>query len=98
MEIKVFHNSRCYKSRFASDFLTKKKITFETIEYLKIPLITKLIIELIRKLGIPAKQLVLTSDVNYSTQNKGKVLSEAEWIKAMMEFPKLIERLIVLRW
>jgi len=97
MEIKVFHNNRCSKSRSAIDFLTKKKISFETIEYLKIPLTTQLITELIRKLGIPAKELIRTSEADYNTHFKGKDLSEAEWIEAMMKFPKLIERPIVVR-
>ena len=52
--------------------------------------------DIITKLGISAEQLVRKSESIYKENYKGKTLSESQWIKAMLEHPKLIERPIVI--
>lgn len=48
-------------------------------------------------LGIPAKDLIRKNEAIFKEQFKGKELSEDEWINAMVEYPKLIERPIVVK-
>lgn len=93
---KVYHNPRCSKSRMALDFLDQQNKEYETIEYLKeIP--TELELKKILKmLKIRAEDLVRKGEPDYKEYFKEKNLSEDQWIKAMLEYPKLIERPIVI--
>ena len=95
--IKIYHNNRCSKSRNSFDLLTEKGFEFETIEYLKTPLTKEELTELVSKLGIEAKELVRKGEKDFKENFKGKELSESEWIDAMIQFPKLIERPIVVK-
>lgn len=93
----VYHNPRCTKSRNACKLLSEKGIEFETVEYLKNPLTRKDLTGILKKLGIPASALIRKTEAVYKEHFKGKELSEEEWIAAMIEYPKLMERPIVVR-
>jgi len=93
--IKIYHNNRCSKSRDSFNLLTEKGLEFETVEYLKTPLNKKEIKGLLKKLNIPAADLIRKAEKDYKEHFKGKELTEAKWIEAMVKFPKLIERPIV---
>lgn len=96
MSIQILHNSRCGKSRAALDLLKTKQLDFQVIEYLKTPLDKAQISLLLEQLGLPAVELVRKSEAIYKSDYKGKTLSEAAWIEAMVAHPKLIERPIVI--
>lgn len=95
--MKIYHNSRCSKSRNSYNLLVEKGIEFETVEYLKTPLTKKELKDLLSKLDIPAKDLIRKGEAAFKENFKGKELSEAQWIDAMLEYPKLIERPIVVK-
>ena len=91
----VYHNPRCSKSRCALELLAEKKQAFDVVEYLKnTPTKTELQ-AIIDKLGIAPEALVRKGEEEYKQLFKGKTLSNDEWIDAMIQFPKLIERPIV---
>ena len=91
----VYHNPRCSKSRMALAYLDTENKGYQVIEYLKeIP--TKTDLEgLLVKLGMPAEELIRKGEPDYKEHFKGKSLNESEWIDAMLKYPKLIERPIV---
>ena len=95
--MKIYHNSRCSKSRGCYNLLKEKGIEFETVEYLKTPLTKEELTELLTKLNIPAKELIRKGETDYKEHFKGKELTESEWVDAMVKFPKLIERPIVVK-
>jgi len=95
--MKIYHNNRCSKSRDSFNLLTEKGIDFETIEYLKTPLNKKELEALLKKLAIPAKDLIRKGEADFKANFKGKELTEAQWIDAMVTYPKLIERPIVVK-
>ncbi len=96
-EIKVYHNSRCSKSRCALAYLDDKKIEYEIVEYLKdIPTKNELA-SLIEMLGISPEELIRKGEPDFKNNFKGKKLTNKEWIDAMIRFPKLIERPIVIK-
>jgi arsenate reductase len=95
--MKIYHNPRCSKSRDSYNLLVEKDLQFETIEYLKDPLSKEELKALLAKLNIPAKDLVRKGEEIFKEKFKGKELSEEEWIEAMVEYPKLIERPIVVK-
>jgi len=95
--IKIYHNTRCSKSREACSILENKKIKFETIEYLKTPPSQKEIKELLKLLGMKAEDLVRKSEPLFKEKFADKKLTEAKWIKAMADNPILIERPIIVK-
>lgn len=69
----------------------------EIIEYLNdIPTEAELK-ELIAMLGIKPYDLLRRGEADFKDNYKGKDLSDDEWIAAMVKYPKLIERPIVVK-
>jgi len=95
--MQIFHNPRCRKSRETLELITDQGIEPEIILYLDKPPTQKRLKEILAMLNIPAAKLVRKSEPAYKENFKGKELSEAEWIKAMIKHPKLIERPIVIK-
>jgi len=95
--MKVYHNPRCSKSRCAIAYLEEQNQTFEVVEYLKESLTEPEIKELLKKLDMNAEDLIRKGEPAFKENFKGKQLSENEWIRAMVEYPKLIERPIVVK-
>ena len=95
--MQIYHNPRCSKSRDSFNLLTEKGIEFETIEYLKNPPTKKELKALLVKLDIPAKNLIRRGEAIFKENYKGKELTENQWVEAMVKFPKLIERPIVIK-
>lgn len=95
--IQVYHNVRCSKSRGVCELLDKKKIKTEIIEYLKTPPTQNDIKALLKKLNIKAPELVRTNEPVFEQKYKGKTLTEAQWIKAMAEYPILIQRPVLVK-
>lgn len=95
--MKIYHNPRCSKSRDSFNLLTEKGVEFETVEYLKTPLTKDELQALLGKLGIPAKDLIRKGEKDFKEYFKGKELSEEQWVDAMIQYPKLIERPIVVK-
>jgi len=96
-EITVYHNPRCSKSRMAIQYLDEKEQDYAIVEYLKdLPSHNELK-AVLKQLDISAEELLRKGEADYKENFKGKTLSEDEWIDAMIKFPKLIERPIVIK-
>ncbi len=94
--MKIYHNPRCSKSRQGLEILKNANVDFEIIEYLKHPISTAEISTILTKLHLKPIDLVRTNESIWKENFKGKDLSDADIIKAMVENPKLIERPIVI--
>ena len=95
--MKIYHNPRCQKSREALALLQETDQKIDIIQYLKEPLSTTDLKTLLKKLKLPAEKLIRKSEKIYKEEFKGKDLTEDQWIKAMVEYPILIERPIVVK-
>jgi arsenate reductase (glutaredoxin) len=93
----VYHNPRCSKSRCALTYLDDHQTDYEVVDYLKHPLKAAEINALLKQLGMPAAQLIRKGEPEFIEHFKGKELSEKEWIAAMVKYPKLIERPIIVK-
>jgi arsenate reductase len=93
--IKIYHNPRCSKSRQGLALLESSGKEIEVIKYLETTPSTEELTEIIHKLNIAPMQLIRKTEKIWKENYKGKVLSDNEIIKAMIENPKLIERPIV---
>ena len=94
--IKIYHNPRCSKSRLGVAFLEDNKKEFEIIKYLTDTLSVAELTEIINTLQIKPIELVRKNEKIWKDEFKGKELSDAQIIEAMVSNPKLIERPIVI--
>ncbi len=92
----IYHNKRCSKSREGICFLDNLKKPFEIIHYLDKTLTYNELETIIKKLKIKPIQLIRVKEKDWIENFKGKTLSDKEIIEAMLQFPKLIERPIVI--
>jgi len=98
MSYKIYHNSRCRKSREGLQYLEKKGIKPDIIEYLKDEAFTfDSLKNVIQKLGVNPKDVIRTQEADYKSNYKGKDFSDDEWIKILVENPKLIRRPIIIK-
>lgn len=93
--ITIYHNPRCSKSRQGLAILEDSGKEFEIVKYLDTPLTEKELDSIIQLLNINPIDLVRKNEKIWKDEFKGKELTDAEIIKAMVENPKLIERPIV---
>ncbi|HUH25541.1 MAG TPA: arsenate reductase (glutaredoxin) [Flavobacterium sp.] len=93
--IKIYHNSRCSKSREGLCVLNDLKQEVEVINYMDNPLTFLELKNLIELLKIEPIALVRTKETIWKEQFKDKVLTDDEIIQAMIDHPKLMERPIV---
>ena len=97
MSYKIYHNPRCSKSRQTLEILKSNGIEPQIIEYLKDVPTKEELTELLQKLNMQAVDILRKGEAAYKENYKGKDLSNEEWIEAMVKFPKLIERPIVVK-
>jgi arsenate reductase len=94
-EFTIYHNPRCTKSRATLELLRQRGIEPAIVLYLETPPIAEELRAIVAKLGIEPEQLVRKVEDVYKSKYAGKALSDAQWIKAMVDDPVLIERPIV---
>lgn len=96
MPVTIYHNPRCSKSRATLQLLEGKKIEPVVVEYLKTPPDAKTLDDLLTKLGMEPRDLMRKQEDEYKENHlDDETLSRDELITAMVNFPKLIERPIV---
>jgi arsenate reductase (glutaredoxin) len=95
--LKIYHNPRCSKSRETLKIIQDQNADVEIVEYLnEIPTASELK-AILDKLGLEASQIIRKGEPIFKERFKGKNLTNDEWISAMVEFPKLMERPIVVK-
>ncbi|MEP3387010.1 MAG: arsenate reductase (glutaredoxin) [Reichenbachiella sp.] len=94
---KIYHNPRCTKSRQSLALLEEKNEEIEIVEYLKSNPSKQEVTELVSMLGIKPLELIRKGEKIYKEEFKGKELSDEAWIEAMVSYPILIERPIVVK-
>ena len=96
MSAKIYHNTRCSKSRAAVAILEQNDVDFEIVNYLDEPPTESELNAILKDLGMTARELMRRGESKYKELGlSDKSLSEKELINAMLEFPILIERPIV---
>ncbi len=96
MPVTIYHNPKCAKSRTTLKLLTDRGIEPVVIEYLKAPPSEAELRKLIGMLGIAPRALLRTKEAEYrQAKLDNPDVSDARIVKAMVKYPKLIERPIV---
>jgi arsenate reductase len=97
MTITIFHNPRCSKSRATLALLQQRGLEPAIRLYLEDPPDAAELRDILRRLGIPPRQLLRKGEAEYREQGLAdETLDDAALIAAMAATPKLIERPIVL--
>ncbi len=96
-DVTIYHNPRCSKSRSTLALLEENGVSPTIVLYLEAPPSRAQIKSLLGKLGMSAAQLVRRGEDAYKAAGLSKESSEADMLSAMAEYPKLIERPIVVK-
>lgn len=94
--VQIYHNPRCSKSRQTLALIEEKGISPEIILYLEDVPSADTLQGLLKKLNISARELLRKGEQDYKDNNlKDPELTDEQLLNKMVEFPKLIERPIV---
>ena len=93
--LKIYHNPRCSKSRLGIQYLEDKGVNFEVVKYLDTPFTEDELKEVLMKLNMKPLELIRKGEDLFKKEFKGKNFTDDEWVKIMIEHPKVIERPII---
>ncbi len=97
MNVKIYHNPRCGKSRQTLQLLQEQGIEPEIIEYLKTPPSALELDDILKKLGMEPRELMRKKEAEYKAGGLDDTsLDRQALITAMVNNPILIERPIVI--
>ena len=96
-DLTIYHNPRCSKSRQTLQIIKDHGIQPIVIEYLKAPLNESELENISRLLNKRPKGFVRKSETDFKENNiKDIIENDTELIYKMVQFPKIIERPIVI--
>jgi arsenate reductase len=93
--IKIYHNPRCRKSRETLEILRQEGYEPEIIEYLQTPPSETELKDILQKMDKKPEEIIRKGEDIFKSNYKGRSFTDDEWIKILIENPKLIERPIV---
>jgi arsenate reductase (glutaredoxin) len=93
--MKIYHHPRCAKSRAGLKYLEEQGYDIEIKKYLVEGLSEEELKDIIAKTGMKPIYFVRTQEKEFIENYRGKDLSDDEWIKMLVENPKLLQRPIV---
>jgi arsenate reductase (glutaredoxin) len=97
MHVICYHNPRCGKSRQTLQLLQEQGIEPEIIEYLKTPPSAGELNDILQKLGMEPRELMRKKEAEYKANGlDDETLDRQTLINAMLNYPILIERPIVI--
>jgi len=97
VEIIIYHNPRCSKSRQTLALLEENGVNPTIVEYLKTPPTHQQLDSILRGLDFEPQQLMRKGEAEYKELGlNNQDLSRNQLIDAMIKAPKLIERPIVI--
>ncbi|MGG6461508.1 arsenate reductase (glutaredoxin) [Solilutibacter silvestris] len=98
-DLTLYHNDACSKCRATAALLAEHGLQPRVVEYLQTPPDAETLRDLLTRLAIPARDLLRKGEPEYAALGlDDPALSDEAAIAAMVEYPRLIERpILVLR-
>ena len=96
MDVTIWHNPRCSKSRQTLELLRSRGVEPKVVDYLKTPPSTGEIRRVLDLMGRPAHDLVRVGETAYRDEGLSKQTSDEQLVEAMFHNPVLIERPVVI--
>ena len=98
IEVTLYHNPRCSKSRAALALLEEQGVALTVVEYLETPLDVPGLRAVLARLGIDARQLLRTGEPEYQALLlDDPKLDDDALLAAIAANPRLLERPIAVR-
>ena len=95
MRITVYQKPTCTTCRAVYAALKESGVDFDAVDYYTDPIPKARLKELLKKMGISARELLRTKEDVYKKKIAGRDLSENQIIDLMVAHPDLIQRPIV---
>jgi arsenate reductase len=96
MQVQIYHNPRCSKSRSTLELINQQGIEPVITNYLETPPNHQQLEHILQTLDMQPRELMRTNEAEYSEYNLDNPdLSRKQLIEAMIKYPKLIERPVV---
>jgi len=95
--IQIMHNEHCSKSNCALTILKENQLDFMVRNYMEEPLTGEELRTLLSQLGLSAESLVRKNEPEFAAHFEGKVLNDEEWIAALVAYPMLLQRPILIQ-
>lgn len=97
-EFTIYHNPRCTKSRQTLQLLRDQGVEPDVVEYLNDPPTRTQLRQIVRALGIPARDLIRRKEKLFAEVGDADArYSDTAAVNLLAEHPRLIERPIVVR-
>ncbi|GAB3016898.1 arsenate reductase (glutaredoxin) [Bowmanella dokdonensis] len=96
-QIQILHNPRCSKSRQTLQLLEQRDIKPQVTEYLKTPLKAQELMVLKNKLGLDTFRQMMRIKEELYRELELKQASEERLLQALVEYPVLLERPVVIK-
>lgn len=97
MDITIYHNPRCSKSRQTLELLNERGIKPIIVEYLTNPPTHQQLDSVLRGLDMQPRDFMRTGEAEYKEQGlDDESLNRDQLIDAMLKTPKLIQRPVVI--
>lgn len=94
----VYEKPTCTTCRQLAKLLREAGIEYEAVNYLLDPIPRETLVELIRKMGIPVRDLLRTREPAYRELDLGRAdRTDDELLDAMAAHPELVQRPIVVK-
>ena len=95
--LRIYHNPLCRKSRAGLKYLQDQGIDIEIVEYMKKSLSEKELEKLLIKLNLKPIDVIRPQEDYFRKNLKGKKFNDHEWVRIILQNPKLLKRPIVER-
>ena len=96
MTITVYQKPTCTTCRQVYAAMKEAGVDFRAVDYFVEPLSKTRLTDLLRKMGIPARNLLRTKEARYKELRLAeRDLSDDELVGLMVEYPELMQRPIV---
>jgi arsenate reductase len=92
----IYHNPRCTKSRETLKLVETSGKEFKVVEYLENTPDKNELKKILQQLNLKPQDILRKNEAIFKEKFKSLSLNDDEWIKIMIENPKLIERPIVI--
>ena len=97
-DVTIYFNPKCSKCRLTLDLLESKGQQAEIVEYLESPPDTATLESILDMLGLEPRELMRTFEKEYTeAELDNQSLSRAELIDALIKYPRLLQRPIVVK-
>jgi arsenate reductase len=97
-DVTIYFNPKCSKCRLSLELLEKQGQQTEIIEYLNTPPDAATLESILGMLGLEPRELMRKHEKEYAEAGlDNPELSRAELIQAMIEYPRVIERPVVIK-